>query len=147
MELILLPVLVGLLTALVTVLWRSGLLTVARKSLARRAGATGTIVVPSVRVHAAAAARRAARTARLVASASVRAIRDRPRRTPPPSSSSTVGLDWVEQTITHAPAALPPVCPICQHQSAFGASSCERCHAPLTVITASSRGRPRPRRP
>ncbi len=141
MELILLPVLVGLLTALVTVLWRSGLLAVARKSLAR------TFVVPNVRVHAAAAARRAARTARLVASASVRAIRDRPRRTPPPSSSSTMGLDWVQQTITQAPAALPPVCPICQHQSAFGASSCERCHAPLTVITASSRGRPRPRRP
>lgn len=130
MELVLLPVAVGSMTALVVVLWRIGLLSTAFTFTARRARGLAAIVSPRVRGGAEVTARHTAQAARRLAAGSTRIPRDRPRArgTLPPQ-----GLGWLQRSIAPSPAAQPSVCAQCQHRNALPAVSCERCHAPLTT--------------
>ena len=147
MELILVPVVVGLLTAAIVVSWRIGLLSVGALTSVQKVRAATSVVTPVVSRLAQAAERRAATTTHRGAAAIARAIHHqcRPGRAPATELSwvRKSNLGWVGKSIGHPlePALIP--CERCEHLNAVGMVLCARCHSPLGPLARDAHGRRR----
>ncbi|MDQ3517368.1 MAG: hypothetical protein M3466_03035 [Gemmatimonadota bacterium] len=134
MELVLLPVAAGLLTAMIVVVLRVGLVAAVVRASARQFRVAMATTMPILRARSAMAASLAASATGRVVGAAMRWITA--RRGP---DSSKKRLSWVGQTIGQAPAIASGVCRVCQHPNTIRASTCERCDAPL-ITTVGPRG-------